>query len=337
METSRESLASFPGFLMLIVMRAFPFIIHLPSEAKKKQESVKNFVRKVGKQLAEEKISRLASGETLDDGNKDLLSYLIKVSYKEGQALDVDELLDHITTLILAGYETTATTVSFAIHSLAHHSDIQTQLRKELLEFGREPTFDDLHNKDVLKILDAVTKETLRLFPASTHSERVALEDDVIPLRSKVHASDGTLLDSITIRKGQMVVIPRLSIGTRPGVWGSDGQMFKPSRWLGQDNNNEKATSNLPQVCLSGWNGMECFGEGPRMCPGYRLAVLEFKVIVAALVKAFIFEEVQDVPIKNRNFGTILVPTTMVNVPGTTQARIKANYLPVKVSLVDQH
>ena len=50
-------------------------------------------------------------------------------------------------------------TLSFAIHSLAHHSDIQTQLRKELLEFGREPTFDDLHNKDELKVLDAVTKE----------------------------------------------------------------------------------------------------------------------------------------------------------------------------------
>lgn len=58
---------------MLIVMRAFPFIIHLPSESKRKQESVKKFVRKVGKKLAEERISRLASGETLD---KDLLSYL---------------------------------------------------------------------------------------------------------------------------------------------------------------------------------------------------------------------------------------------------------------------
>ena len=54
--------------------------------------------------------------------------------------------------------------MSYAIHTLAHHSDIQAQLRNELLNFGREPTFDDLHNKDVLKVLDAVTKESWVMF-----------------------------------------------------------------------------------------------------------------------------------------------------------------------------
>ena len=135
----------------------------------------------------------------------------------------------------------------------------------------------------------------------------------------------------------KMVVIPRLSVNTRLGVWGPDGGIFRPSRWLEQDTGDEKTTSKLPQVSLSGWNHLDSFGEGTRMCLGYRLAVFEVKVVLASLVKAFVFEEVSGAPIKNRSIATTLVPTTMQNVPGTTQAHMKVHYLPVKVSLVAQH
>ena len=134
-----------------------------------------------------------------------------------------------------------------------------------------------------------------------------------------------------------MVVIPRLSINTRVGVWGPDGEMFRPSRWLEQDTGDEKTTFKLPQVSLSGWNRLNSFSEGARMCLGYRLAVLEVKAVLASLIKAFVFEEVPGTPIKNRNVATVLVPTMMQNVPGTTQAHMKVHYLPVKVSLVPQH
>ena len=132
-----------------------------------------------------------------------------------------------------------------------------------------------------------------------------------------------------------MIVIPRLSVNTRPGVWGPDGEMFRPSRWLEQDSSDEK-TSKLPQVSLSGWNHLDSFSEGTRMCLGYRLAVFEVKAVLASLVKAFVFEEVPGVTIKNRNVGLLLVPTPIRNVPGTTQA-MKVHCLPVKVSLVAQH
>ena len=61
---------------MSIVLRAFPFIMSLPSESMRKQEATKDFIRTVGKGLAEAKIARLATGEGLEDENKDLLSYL---------------------------------------------------------------------------------------------------------------------------------------------------------------------------------------------------------------------------------------------------------------------
>ncbi len=62
---------------MSIVLRAFPSIVLLPSEAIRKQEAIRNFVRTIGKQLAEAKIAQLASGKGLSaDESKDILSYL---------------------------------------------------------------------------------------------------------------------------------------------------------------------------------------------------------------------------------------------------------------------
>ena len=135
----------------------------------------------------------------------------------------------------------------------------------------------------------------------------------------------------------KMVVILRLSVNTRPGVWGPDGEMFRPSRWLEQDSDNEKTTFRLPQVSLSGWNSLTSFSEGAHMCIGYRLAVIELKIVLASLVKAFVFEEVPGPPMKIRNVATLVVSTMMQSVPGTTQAHMKVHHLPVKVSLVAQH
>src|SRR5260221_220038 len=145
----------------------------------------------------------------------------------------------------------------------------------------------------------------MRLFPVGAYSERMAVMDDVIPLHTAVQASDGTLLNSITIRKGQvcigksaenavtelydlkMIYIPRLSINTRPGAWGPDGQAFVPSRWLEvEDSGNEKTSFTPPQVSVSGWNNLNTFSEGARMCLGYRLAVLEFKATIVGVSNA---------------------------------------------------
>lgn len=57
----------------------------------------------------------------------------------------------------MVGHETTAGTLGFTIHALAQHPDVQDKLRKEILEFGAEPTYDDFLTK--LPYLDAVTKE----------------------------------------------------------------------------------------------------------------------------------------------------------------------------------
>ena len=92
----------------------------LPSESMRKQAAMRDFIWTVGKGLAEAKIAHLVTGEGLEDENKDILSYLsesvfacystlvdllihcllkVKTSYKEGQSLDVDELMDHVSVM----------------------------------------------------------------------------------------------------------------------------------------------------------------------------------------------------------------------------------------------
>ena len=59
----------------------------------------------------------------------------------------------------MVGQETTAGVLSYTIHALAQHTNVQDELRTELEAFGREPTYDDLQTKEQLSLLDAVTKE----------------------------------------------------------------------------------------------------------------------------------------------------------------------------------
>ena len=61
-------------------------------------------------------------------------------------------------------------------------------------------------------------------------------------------------------------------MGRIKSVWGEDAADFKPERWL--DASRFRSAGDIPQ----GWNGLLAFSAGPRICIGYRLAVLEFKV-----------------------------------------------------------
>lgn len=61
-------------------------------------------------------------------------------------------------------------------------------------------------------------------------------------------------------------------MGRVKSVWGEDAEEFKPERWL--DATRLPSASDTPP----GWNGLMAFSAGPRICIGYRLAVLEFKV-----------------------------------------------------------
>ena len=155
---------------------------------------------------------RAASGH---DGG-DLLSALILGSDGDGAALSSPELRDEATTLLLAGHETTANTLAYALHLLAAHPSVQGSVHDEVdaVVTGDRPVASDA---DRLPLCRAVVSEALRLYPPSWMMGRQALVEH--PVGSQV------------IQPGDLVLLPQWIVHHDPRWW-PQPYSFDPSRWL---------------------------------------------------------------------------------------------------------
>ncbi|KAG9109692.1 hypothetical protein FRC07_008273 [Ceratobasidium sp. 392] len=300
------------GLIGLIILRAFPWIVDLPVKAIQQDGAVKVAVRNLARKVVERGPS--------ETKQKNLLSTLVGLAAKGELDASSDELLDHASrlcfTLILVGHETTSGSLTWALYELAKKPEYQIRLREEIMSLGREPTYDDLMSG--MPFLDAVMKEMHR--PGSSHTERVALKDDVLRLRKPVYNDRGHKVTEIPIKAGQLIQIPSISLSHLKSVWGPDAEVFDPERWL------DPARIPSPSETCAGWNGLFIFSEGARSCIGYRLAILEFKVILATYIRHFVFHDT-GATVKQK-FSTTLQPYVVGE-------EDKGGQLPLRVSLVD--
>jgi cytochrome P450 len=153
-------------------------LLPLPSHTKAKA-SIGAIRRKVEEII--EKKRKLPDDQQGDD----LLSIMLQTSIDEnGQKVSAKgvsstELVDNVMTFMAAGHETTATTLTWALHLLSVHPDVQTRVQKEvdLVLKGELPTPEAMEK---LPLIGATIDETLRLYPAAPITSRVAAEDDVL-------------------------------------------------------------------------------------------------------------------------------------------------------------
>ncbi|KAL0064769.1 hypothetical protein AAF712_008316 [Marasmius tenuissimus] len=261
--------AKYIGFLTLMMLRRFHFLNYLPIGAIQGQGLAR---RTVHAGVAEELVNRDKGllEEVKRWSQSDLLSRLLLAA--EEERISKQELYEHISTFIIAGFESTTTTVGFSLWELAQHPEKQERLRKEL---SPNATWADLQ-PDKAPYLDAVLKETLRMYPGLPYMERTATKEDVIPLQDPVKKG-GKLINEIVVKPGQTVLIPIIAAQRLD----SDGDTFMPERWL---------SKNPPDMGYGGWGGMLVFSDGPRSCVGSQLAIFNYKVIVAQLLTQFSFE-----------------------------------------------
>ncbi|KAI0356004.1 cytochrome P450 [Trametes cingulata] len=281
----------FGGFVAMLVMRAVPFITllltKLPLEAIRAGGRIREITTKLSMRLLE-------SGSVNEKG-RDIMSILVKAERSRvaeaakgasgkavARGLTPQQIVDNVNTFIMVGHETTAGSLSFTLLELARNPEVQQRLREEIRTAGRDLSYDDIQR---LEYLDAVVKEGLRLHPASPQTERVALRDDVIPLSKPITTPAGETLTSVRVRAGQVFHIPFTTMHVNPSVWGPSAARFDPSRWL------TPGGVPPPSALPHGWSGLVTFCDGPRNCIGYRLAVFEFKVILATLVRSLEFHE----------------------------------------------
>ncbi len=203
---------------------------------------------------------RRASGE--DKG--DLLSMLLMAGDEDGSGMSDQELRDELVTLMVAGLDTTALALSWAIHLLAHHPEVQSKLKTELSEVAgsRCPTVDELKR---LPFTEAVIKESLRLYPPAWIVGREALED---------FEAGGVL-----IPEGTSVIMSQWLVH-RDARWFPDADAFRPERWL------DGSTAGMPKFAYFP------FGGGPRICIGSAFAMMEATLALAVIQQRFAFTDV---------------------------------------------
>jgi cytochrome P450 len=169
---------------------------------------------------------------------------------------------DEIVTMVLAGHETAAAAVSWAVQLLALHPVIRGALARQLSEVcGDRPVlYEDLER---LPLLDQVMMETYRLYPPTHRVGRTATRD--------------LELGGATVREGQDVIVPQWAVHRSARHYRSPVE-FRPERWSGDFLNA------LPRYAFFP------FGGGPRRCIGETLVQVEDKLLVANIVHAFDFE-----------------------------------------------
>ncbi|KAE9556750.1 hypothetical protein FO519_000156 [Halicephalobus sp. NKZ332] len=224
----------------------------------------------------------LESEPFTDDGSTLLDKHHLKVDKK----LTTDEVVSMCQVFLLAGYDTTATSIAYVIHNLATYPEVQKKLQTEIDEYGvsEEPSYDEIQK---LKYLDAVVKESLRLHPlAARASARECMES--------------TTLGDINVDKGVQVVADVFSIHYSKEIWGPDAHVFNPDRWLTEEKRHPMAW--IP------------FGAGPRTCVGMRLAYLEEKNFLISCLKKFNIFKTKNTPEKLKLCGALVIAPENIKV-----------------------
>ncbi|PBK70613.1 cytochrome P450 [Armillaria solidipes] len=189
-----QKFATFPAFLALRLIGMFPWIAKLPIAAVQEDGYAKKVIQRVAAELLKQ--------HSNPDG-RDIFSILVRESWEgktnPGVKLSNQQLIDNITTLLMAGFETSSGVVMFALLDLARNTEAQTRLREELL--ATELDWKTIEN---LPYLDAVTRESLRLHPSSAETHRIAICDDTIPLRWPVTLQTGETITVLHVRTGDV-------------------------------------------------------------------------------------------------------------------------------------
>ncbi|KAH9024224.1 cytochrome P450 [Lactarius pseudohatsudake] len=226
-----------------------------------------------------------ATVKQVGDG-KDIISLLMRASSAgpEDIQLSEEELVAQMAAFLIAGTDTTSTALSRILHLLSLHPDVQDKLRNELKEAHKdneELTHDQLVS---LPFLEAVCRETLRLYPPVPGVMRTTRSDVVLPLSSPIRDVDGREVHEIFVPKNTNVFVQLSNLNRDPSIWGADAAEWKPERWLAPLPQSV-ADANIQGVYA---NTMTFIG-GTRACIGFKFSQLEMKVVLSQIIPAFRF------------------------------------------------
>ncbi|XP_078703229.1 taurochenodeoxycholic 6 alpha-hydroxylase-like [Branchiostoma floridae x Branchiostoma belcheri] len=217
--------------------------------------------------------SKEAGGEETTESRRkhlDFLDILLHAQDEDGNTLSDVEIRNQVNTFMFAGHDTTASTTSWVLYSLATHPEHQDRVYQEVQGIlgGREPACLEWEDLPKLKYLTLCIKEAMRLhcpipIIGRQISAPIEVEGKVLP--------EGTIVD-----------VNIWNIHHNLDVWGDNHMEYDPSRFLPENMKEKDPYAFIP------------FSAGPRNCIGQNFAMNEEKVLVSRIIHKFKLEVVPD-------------------------------------------
>ncbi|WP_255724633.1 cytochrome P450 [Shimazuella soli] len=233
----------------------------------------KSAYRKAIAQLDQEIYSiihqRRQSGES---GKDDLLNVLLEAKDENGQSMTDKQIRDEVFTIFLAGYESTASSATWAAYLLSQNAIIADKVYEEVDRVlkGRMPEYMDLKE---LKYARMVLNETLRLYPAFPMYFRTSVEEDTV--------------GNYVIRGNSAVILSPFATHHDSRFW-SDPEKFDPDRFLPERFDHTARKAYYP------------FGKGQRICIGQDMSLATALIMIVAFVQKYEFSLVPNKNISPR-------------------------------------
>ncbi|KAL6911289.1 hypothetical protein ACP4OV_000094 [Aristida adscensionis] len=218
---------------------------------------------------------------------RDLLSLLLAGAGAGDEAgagaerrLTTRELVDECKTFFFGGHETTALALSWTLLMLAAHPEWQAALREELREVlpGGEGDGDvpmDAAALGRLTKMGWVMNEVLRLYPPSPNVQRQAVEE--VEVVAAAAPEPGKKGKKVSIPRGTNMWVDVVAMHHDAALWGGDAHEFRPERF---------ARDPVQGGCRHRM-GFLPFGFGGRLCVGRNLTAMEYRVVLAMLLRRF--------------------------------------------------
>jgi cytochrome P450 len=255
-ESVGQSFTTVNEFLSRAAYQPFVMAPGIPARGKRQFQVARRELDRIVFQIIAE---HQRQGAKESDG-ADLLSMLLGARDEEtGNGMSDQQLHDEVITLLLAGHETTAVTLTWTWYLLSTHPDAERQLHAELDSMlgGRVPVSDDLA---ALPYTRMVVEEALRLYPpAWAILRRATGEDQIGPYR---------------VPAGTSIFISPYAMHRHPAFW-EDPDAFEPERFTPERSAGRPHFAYLP------------FGGGPRQCIGNTFALMEAQLVLATVAQRY--------------------------------------------------
>lgn len=207
---------------------------------------------------------RMTADPSLFQSPTNFLEAIIAAKEAEGVEFSDADIFGNVCTLLLAGEDTTANTIAWAINYFIEYPQLFARARAEVDEvFGNATLPQEIEQTTQLPFIEAFYNETMRLKPVAPLNAMEPLEDIEV--------------DGYRIPKGTIIMMLTRRIAVDEARFGHATE-FDPDRWL---------KSEATRGCPHDTTAFVPFGSGPRFCPGRNLALLEMRTVLAMLCRNF--------------------------------------------------